>query len=120
VCILLFSRFSLIIESNTWVEWDNKKVIIAITPMVTPRIELRISKDAKFSVFNEFVFTTPGTDFGKTEYLTNRFGFLFSYNFKPKSWLYIALNDYRVQDETHRLKVQNQIGAIKVKYLLYF
>jgi len=116
----LFSRFSLIIESNTWVEWDNKKVIIAITPVVTPRIEFRISKDAKFSVFNEFVFTTPGTDFGKTEYLTNRFGFLFSYNFKPKSWLYIALNDYRVQDETDRLTLKNQVGAIKAKYLIYF
>jgi len=116
----IMPRISLNLDSYSWVEWDTTNTIISIWPVATPRLDFTITPTMTFGIFNEFVFTTPGTDFGKTEYLTNRFGFLFSYNFKPKSWLYIALNDYRVQDETHRLKVQNQIGAIKVKYLLYF
>jgi hypothetical protein len=41
-------------------------------------------------------------------------------NFSPKSWIYIALNDYRAQDEHGRLQPQYSIGAIKAKYLLYF
>ncbi|MGB9721990.1 MAG: hypothetical protein ACPL28_11005 [bacterium] len=117
----LFSRLSLMIESNTWVELDTTSTIFAITPIVTPRVEFRVSKDISFALFNEFVFTTQGTDFEKTKILSNRFGFLFSYNFKPKSWLYIALNDYRKQNEFNReLELQNQIGVFKVKYLFYF
>uniref|UniRef100_A0A7V0Z475 Hydrolase n=1 Tax=candidate division WOR-3 bacterium TaxID=2052148 RepID=A0A7V0Z475_UNCW3 len=116
----IMPRISLNLDSYSWVEWDTTNTIIAIWPAATPRIDFTITPTMTFGIFNEFVFTIPGTDFGKTEYLTNRFGFLFSYNFKPKSWLYIALNDYRVQDETGKLMLKNQVGAIKAKYLIYF
>jgi len=116
----IMPRISLNLDSYSWVEWDTTNTIISIWPVATPRLDFTITPTMTFGIFNEFVFTTPGTDFGKTEYLTNRFGFLFSYNFKPKSWLYIALNDYRVQDEMGRLELQNQVGAIKAKYLIYF
>jgi len=116
----LLPRISLELNSNLWIEWDTTNTIISIWPVATPRIDFTITPTMTCGIFNEFVFTTPGTDFNKTEFLTNRFGFLFSYNFKPKSWLYIALNDYRVQDETDRLTLKNQVGAIKAKYLIYF
>ncbi|HPR87325.1 MAG TPA: DUF5916 domain-containing protein [bacterium] len=56
-------------------------------------------------------------------------GFLFSYNFRPKSWIYFALNE--VQDrsdefdrENHllpnRLHMINRINVVKLKYLFYF
>ena len=45
---------------------------------------------------------------------------LFSWNFLPKSWLYIALNDYHAQDMTGELQPNYTIGAIKAKYLFYF
>ncbi|MCK4321594.1 hypothetical protein KAX08_03650, partial [candidate division WOR-3 bacterium] len=107
-------------SSNMWIEWDTSNTLIAITPRVTPRIEFRFNADMKVEIFNEFVMTMPGTSLSETELLTNRLGLLFSWNFKPKSWLYIALNDYRVQNEDGNLELQNQIGAIKAKYLIYF
>ncbi len=56
-------------------------------------------------------------------------GFLFSYNFRPKSWIYFALNE--VQDrsdefdrENHlqpnRLHMVNRVNVVKLKYLFYF
>jgi len=116
----IFPRLSLSFESNSWIEWDITDTILAITPMATPRIEFTITPTMSVSFFNEFVFSTPGTDFGDTEFLTNRLGFLFSYNFRPKSWLYIALNDYREISDTSGLPAKNRVGAIKTKYLIYF
>jgi len=108
------------LSSNMWIEWDTLHNLIATTPRVTPRIEFRFNADMKVEIFNEFVMTMPKASLSETELLTNRLGLLFSWNFKPKSWLYIALNDYRVQDDEGNLQLENQIGAIKAKYLFYF
>lgn len=56
-------------------------------------------------------------------------GFLFSYNFLPKSWIYLALNE--VQDRSdqfdksgnllpNRLHTTDRAGVFKIKYLYYF
>lgn len=56
-------------------------------------------------------------------------GFLFSYNFRPKSWIYFALNE--VQDRSaefdrenrllpNRLHMVNRVNVIKLKYLFYY
>lgn len=116
----IMPRFSLELNSNIWLEWDTVNTVIATWPMITPRINITLTPTVSICTFNEFVFTTPKTNFNETNFLTNRFGFLFSYNFKPKSWLYIALNDYRIQDEMGNLTLNNQVGAIKAKYLIYF
>lgn len=56
-------------------------------------------------------------------------GLLFSYNFLPKSWVYLALNEVRErQEETGpggntvltRMRVADRVGVVKVKYLYYF
>ena len=108
------------IRANIWVEWDTLNSITSITPRLRPFITFFINGDAKIDVFSEMVFNAPEGDLGRTELCSNRFGFLFSWRFLPKSWLYVALNDYREQDEFGSLERQYQIGAIKAKYLLYF
>lgn len=114
-------HFSLGLNSNIWIECDTTNSVIAIWPMATPRIYLTITPKMELSVFDEFVFSTPGSDLGKAQIITNRVGLLFSYNFKPKSWLYIALNDHRVRDsETGTLILSNRVTAIKAKYLISF
>ena len=56
-------------------------------------------------------------------------GFLFSYNFRPKSWIYFALNE--VQDRSDEFDAQNRllenrlhmiyrVNVVKLKYLFYF
>jgi hypothetical protein len=114
------SRMKVSFDSNSWIEWDSLGSIIAITSVITPRIEYRINAEMNISIFNEFVAETPETELSETDLLSNRIGFLYSWNFKPKSWLYIALNDYQVADEQGKLQLANRVSAIKAKYLLYF
>lgn len=113
-------RTRLSLSLNNWVEWDTLNTIITITTKATPRIDFAITEVMNLGIFNEFVTEIPATNLSKTELTSNRVGLLFSWNFLPKSWLYIALNDHREQNEDGKLELQNQIGAIKAKYLLYF
>ncbi|MCW4043404.1 MAG: hypothetical protein NWE90_06740, partial [Candidatus Bathyarchaeota archaeon] len=116
----IIPQLSISLASNLWIEWDTHNTIIAIWPMLRPRMDIRFNADMSLTIFNEIVTQTPGTNFGELDLLSNRFGLLFSWNFKPKSWLYIALNDHRIQDEGGGLQPLYQIGAIKAKYLIYF
>ncbi len=115
----IIPQMSIGFESNLWIEWDTTNTIIAITPRLKPKINITFNADMSLSIFSELVMETPGTDFGNMELLSNRLGLLFSWNFMPKSWLYIALNDYREQEDGE-LQPQYRIGAIKAKYLVYF
>lgn len=56
-------------------------------------------------------------------------GFLFSYNFRPKSWIYFAINEVQDRMEeydaegrllSNRLHVRDRVGVLKLKYLFYF
>lgn len=56
-------------------------------------------------------------------------GFLFSWNFLPKSWVYFAVNDIRDRSEQYdglgtplpdRMHIVGQAAVLKVKYLYYF
>ncbi len=122
----LFYNYSIIpqinpgLRVNVWIEWDTLNTVVAVTPRLRPYILFQITADIQLEAFSEVVIETPGTDFGETELLSNRFGLLFAWRFLPKSWLYIALNDYREQDEQGSLQPQYRIGAIKAKYLVYF
>jgi hypothetical protein len=103
-----------------WAEWDTVGSLLAITPQITPWIFIRFNSDMEMKIQNEFVLTMPEARTSDAEWLTNRFSLYFSWRFKPKSWLYFAINDYRVRDENGDLTLLNRIGAIKVKYLIYF
>lgn len=106
--------------ANIWVEWDTMNNLASITPRLRPYITFFFSGDMKLEVFDEMVLEMPNGDIKDATWSSNRFGFLFSWRFLPKSWLYVALNDYRKQDEQGYLQPQYRIGAIKAKYLLYF
>lgn len=56
-------------------------------------------------------------------------GFLFSYNFLPKSWIYFAVNEVRDRSSEYsptgallpeRMHVVDRAGVFKIKYLYYF
>lgn len=108
------------ITTNMWIEWDTLGSIAAVTSQLRPNIVFFINADTKVELFSELVLNTQGADLTGSQLSSNRFGLLFSWRFHPKSWLYIALNDYRAQEEHAVLQPQYRIGAIKAKYLLYF
>jgi hypothetical protein len=114
-----FSQLSLITYGDFVMEWDPYGELHAITPIWTPRIEYQINADMDVSLYSEFVFATEAGDLSTAEIYSNRIGFLFSWNFLPKSWLYVAFNDLR-RDEGEGLEPVERIGAVKVKYLIYF
>ena len=56
-------------------------------------------------------------------------GFLFSYNFSPKSWIYFAINEIRDRSDQYdsvgnlkpkKLHVLDRVSVFKLKYLYYF
>ena len=120
----VISPLSTTLTSLLWVEWDQDKKIAAMTPIFRPRIDYRITAQMTLSLFNEMVAATPETDLARTRLQTDRFGLLYSWNFSPKSWLYVALNDYNSLDYTSNpdgeMTQRYAIGAIKARYLLYF
>ena len=113
------SQLSLITYGDFVMEWDPDGELHAITPIWTPRIEYQINADMDISLYSEFVFETEDGRLNTAEIYSNRIGFLFSWNFLPKSWLYIAFNDLR-RDDGEGLASVERIGAVKVKYLIYF
>jgi hypothetical protein len=87
-----------------------------------------------------FVSLTPVNNLNLRLYVDNLFvqssdqmeriivGFLFSYNFLPKSWIYLALNEVRERRDVlnaaqvpigRRMETADRVGVMKVKYLYY-
>lgn len=115
----LAGRVALMVGANNWWECDPAGEVIGVTTVARPKIDYRINSRMSFNVYDEVVLSTPGTDFASTGPTTNRVGFLFSWNFLPKSWLYVAFNDYRV-DTGECLTLASRVGAVKLRYLFYF
>ncbi|UCC13033.1 MAG: carbohydrate binding family 9 domain-containing protein [candidate division WOR-3 bacterium] len=107
-------------NANLWPEWDTTNTLIQMTSLFRPNITIRFNAYMTFRMTTEFVMLTPGSEFDETDLYTIRTGALFSWNFKPKSWLYIAINDYHARGEDNTLEPQYTIAAVKAKYLLYF
>lgn len=105
---------------NHWIEWDTTNTMVSMMSRARPNFFFRFTADMSLSIFSEFVTLTPGSDFNDTELYSIRPGLLYTWNFRPKSWIYVALNDYHAQDSVGDLQHQYMIGAVKVKYLLYF
>ncbi len=88
-----------------------------------------------------FISVTPMNDVNVRIYVDNLYlrstdqleriigGFLFSYNFLPKSWIYVALNELHDRSQEldgqglplpQRMHVTDRAGVVKLKYLYYF
>ena len=88
-----------------------------------------------------FFSLTPINDLNVRMYLDNVFvrssdkleqtiiGFLFSYNFSPKSWIYLAINEFRDRSREYdmlgnpkpkKMHIVDRAAVLKVSYLYYF
>jgi len=114
------SRFCLSLATNVWLEWNVDNKIDIITTSTTPRLDIRINREMTIGIFNETVFKISDTNFAAKKLISNRIGFLFSWNFSPKSWFYLAGNDYYTRNEQDNFTLSDRIGVIKLKYLIYF
>ena len=115
----LAGKVALMLAGNNWWEANPDGRIIAVTSRLSPKIDYRINSRISFNVYDEVVLSTPELRFGETKPATNRVGFLFSWNFLPKSWLFVAFNELRL-DQGEGLKLLSRVGAVKLRYLVYF
>jgi len=109
---------------DMFIEGNPEGNIEEITYNTRPYFSLTPFNDLNFRMYVDNVFSSESQ---KLERLI--VGFLFSWNFLPKSWIYFALNDYRDRSNEYningdllpnRLHVTNRAAVLKIKYLYYF
>jgi hypothetical protein len=110
--------------TNVFVEGNPDNKIEDITLNTRPYFSLTPINDFNIRIYFDNVFVRS------TQHLEQAtFGFLLSFNFSPKSWVYLAIND--VEDRSNeydpsgnllppRMHVANRAGVLKIKYLYYF
>lgn len=109
---------------NMWIEGNPAGGIQEITYNARPVVTFTPFNDLSFRLYVDNVFVRS------TDRLERVLvGFLFSYNFLPKSWVYLAVNEARDRSEeyntggpleTSRMHVADRAAVLKVKYLHLF
>ena len=107
-----------------WIEGNPSGDVEDITYNARPFFTITPINDVSARIYLDNVFVKSSD---KLERVI--FGFLFSYNFSPKSWIYLAVNEIRDRSEEYdlignalpqRMHVVDRVGVLKVKYLYYF
>ncbi len=105
------SRFVFWINSLSWVERRPDGGIEEITYTLRPGLTWNIAKGMDLRVYEE-------TPIDRSDgMLSHRLGVSYSYNFLPKSWLYIAFNDYQYRING-KFEPRQRVLAIKYRHLL--
>jgi hypothetical protein len=109
---------------NAYVEWKPNHDVQDITYNARPFFSLTPLNDLNVRVYVDNVFVRS------TDHMEGMiFGFLFSYSFLPKSWVYLAVNEVRGRGDQfdpagnllpNTLHVTDRVSVLKVKYLYYF
>jgi hypothetical protein len=109
---------------NSYIEWNPRNDVEDVTYNTRPYLSLTPVNDLNMRLYVDNVFVRS-TDHIEQVVV----GFLFSYNFLPKSWIYVAVNEISDRsnefDPTNkllpnRIHVVDRVGVLKVKYLYYF
>jgi len=110
------SRMRLSISNNNWVEFNPSGSIEEITSSFRPRIRYSITNNLNLRLYSEHVYLKT-----EREFYSHRLGFLLSYNFRPKSWLYLAVNKYWERNEdTGTMESKEAVSVFKIRYLFMF
>jgi hypothetical protein len=108
---------------NVYVEWDPNNRLQDITYNARPFFSLTPMNNLNVRAYLDNVYVRST---GRVERVIG--GLLFSYNFRPKSWLYLAVNELRERDEFDgsgiaspgRLRLVDRAAVCNLKYLFYF
>jgi hypothetical protein len=110
-------------SANVFIEGNPAGAVEDITFNARPYFSVTPINDLSIRVYFDDLFIRSSDRSAQTI-----LGFLFSYNFSPKSWIYFAINEIRVREKqydafdnllTNRLRVQDRVAVFKLKYLYY-
>ena len=97
------------LQVNSTVEWDTVGKVVAIGWILHPTVNYALTKDLQIRLYSELDFDS------KIHYLN----LLLSWNFRPKSWFYLAFNESHDASQTNFPLIE-RIGVIKIRYLFFF
>lgn len=109
---------------DAWIEGNPDNKIEEITYNARPYFSLTPVNDLNIRLYVDNLYLRSTK---KLEQII--IGFLFAYNFSPKSWIYLAINELRDRSPEYnqignilenRLHVVNRAAVLKLKYLYYF
>ncbi|MCB2203528.1 carbohydrate binding family 9 domain-containing protein [bacterium] len=112
------------LDAGQWIEGNPDGGIEDITWNARPSATITPINDLSFRLYVDNVFVRSSN---RMEQII--VGFLVSWNFLPKSWMYFAINDVRDRSERRdgsglllptRMHIVDQAAVLKVKYLYYF
>lgn len=102
---------SLFAGSSAWIEHRPGGDIEDITTTIRPGMDINLAEGLNIRIYGE-------TPFSRNDGLKSfRLGVSVSYNFLPKSWLYVAYNEYQYRLDG-RFYHAEQVVALKLRYLL--
>ncbi|RKX26144.1 MAG: hypothetical protein DRP47_08670, partial [Candidatus Zixiibacteriota bacterium] len=105
-------RFSSFLSSSTWIQRKPEGGVETVTYRLRQGIYYTIRPGMMLKLYEE----TPFED--GVGVLSFRVGVSFSYNFFPKSWLYIAYNDYQLRRDDTNYHPLVRVFAVKIKHLI--
>ncbi len=109
---------------ETFIEGNPKNDVEDITITSRPFVSVTPMNNLNLRIYVDNVFLKSSE---KLERMI--IGFLFSWNFSPKSWAYFAVNEFKTQFEefdqngnlvSRSLKTSDRVGVFKIRYLYYF
>ena len=112
------TSFNIYIEGNP----DNKIEDVVVN--TRPYVSVTPINDLDVRIYFDNVYMKSTDHF--EQFVT---GFLLAYNFMPKSWVYLAINDIQDRSEEYdlygtplapRMHTTSRAGVLKIKYLYYF
>ncbi len=111
----MLDEFQLGSSLNTYIEGNPDNDIEDITYNARPFISWTPVNDLNIRLYVDNVFLRSS---GKIEQVIA--GFLIAYNYSPKSWLYLAVNEIRERDDLNIMRLSDRVAVLKASYLYYF
>lgn len=109
---------------NAFIEGNPDGAVEDVTCNARPYFSLTPMNDLNIRVYLDNVFVRSSDRLEQTI-----FGFLLSYNYSPKSWLYLALNELRDRSLRYdafgnprpkKMHIVDRAAVLKLSYLYYF
>ncbi len=121
-------RMSFRFSSNSWVEFDTTNSFMAITTRLSPSVNYAFGPHLNLNISTEVAVrrdkTSDDRDIQSGAIVDSRLGINLTYNFRPKSRLYVVLNLHGVRpddaDSPFAIVQDFGVAAVKVRWAIPF
>jgi len=106
------SRYSIELSLRGWLEFDPSSALEEYTLSFRPRFQYAMNKDLLVNFYGQYVKLLKSR-----ETASKNVNLLISYNFRPKSWIYLVLAKDFAKSGSQGQPIR---GVFKIRYLFYF